>query len=292
MENPFSEHYNPEEKDEALVNLILRGDKSAFDKLILRHQGWIYNIALKMVWEPEDARDVTQEVLLKLLTKLSTFKAKSEFRTWLYRIVTNHILNMKKSPAETQITTFSNYGAGLDSLPDLEIPDDKSLPEHDILVEEAKIGCMSAMLICLDREQRLVFTLGEILGVNDRIGAEILDIEKGTYRQRLARAREQLYNFMNNKCGLIRKENPCRCHKKTKAFIDAGYVTPDNLKFKFSHLKSIRETTLEQSEDLHQAMEYSYQKLFRDHPYQEPDNYPGIIMEVINQGEFKNVFNL
>ena len=70
--------------------------------LVLRHQAWIYNIAIRMVFQPQDAEEVTQEVLVKVITKLSTFKGESKFRTWLYRIAANHVLNMKRRSAETQ----------------------------------------------------------------------------------------------------------------------------------------------------------------------------------------------
>ena len=70
------------------------GSKEALELLITRHQRWIYNIALRMVFLPQDAEDATQEILIKLLTKLSTFRGESEFRTWLYRLAVNHFENL------------------------------------------------------------------------------------------------------------------------------------------------------------------------------------------------------
>ena len=175
MFNPFVEQ-ETDAADAALVDQAKSGDRAALEKLVLRHQAWIYNIAVRMVFHPQDAEEVTQEVLVKVITKLSTFKGESKFRTWLYRIATNHVLNMKRLSAETKVTTFADYGAAIERTPDLDLPDRKSVPvELPVLVEEAKNGCTMGMLLCLDRKQRLIFTLGEILGVSDAVGAEVLE---------------------------------------------------------------------------------------------------------------------
>src|SRR5438309_11846910 len=171
MFNPFSEVAEIGSVDADLVEQARNGDRAALEKLVLRHQAWIYNIAVRMVFRPQDAEEVTQEVLIKVITKLGTFKGESKFRTWLYRIAANHVLNMKRRSAETQTTTFADYGAAIDRTPDLDLPDPKSVPvDVPLLVEEAKIGCTTGMLLCLDRKQRLIFTLGEILGASERGG--------------------------------------------------------------------------------------------------------------------------
>src|SRR6516165_4692497 len=141
MFNPFTEKNESQGSDSELVERAKNGDRRALDKLVLRHQAWIYNIAIRMVFHPQDAEEVTQEVLVKVITKLSTFKGKSQFRTWLYRIAANHVLNMKRRSAETKVTTFADYGAAINRTPDLDLPDRKSVPvELPVLVEEAKHG--------------------------------------------------------------------------------------------------------------------------------------------------------
>src|SRR4029079_17011780 len=128
--------------DAALVEHARNGDRAALEKLVLRHQAWIYNIAVRMVFHPHDAEEVTQEVLVKAVTKLSTFKGESTFRTWLYRIAANHVLNMKRRWAETRTMPFADYGAAINGTPDLDLPDPTSVPvEVPLLVEEAKNSC-------------------------------------------------------------------------------------------------------------------------------------------------------
>src|SRR6516162_5902630 len=105
MFNPFSEVANSGSADAELVQQAKNGDRSALEKLVLRHQAWIYNIAVRMVFQPQDAEEVTQEVLVKVITKLRTFRGDGKFRTWLYRIAANHVLNMKRHRAETKVTT-------------------------------------------------------------------------------------------------------------------------------------------------------------------------------------------
>jgi DNA-directed RNA polymerase specialized sigma24 family protein len=121
----------------------------------------------------------------------------------------NHVLNMKRSRAEEFEYTFEKYGNGLTSAPDLDLPDPNSVPaDVQLLVDEARIGCSMGMLLCLDREQRLVYILGAIFGVTDVVGAELLDVSRDNFRQKLARARRDLHRFMDGQCGLVNTANP------------------------------------------------------------------------------------
>ena len=110
MENPLSlSNYN-ESTDEKLIKASLTGDKKSLNKLLARQQDYIFNIALKMMNGIADAEDATQEVLIKIVTNLSKFdSSKARFRTWLYRITFNHILNVKKTASEKNELTFSKF---------------------------------------------------------------------------------------------------------------------------------------------------------------------------------------
>src|SRR3970282_2372521 len=126
--NPVSDGAEGEGRDQELIQLAKGGSRAALEELVVRHQAWIYNLALRMVHHPEDAKDATQEVLIKLFTRLSTFDGRSSLRTWLYRIVANHLLNMKRSRPESRGITFEEYGRALDDTSDAELPDPRAGP--------------------------------------------------------------------------------------------------------------------------------------------------------------------
>ncbi len=156
--------FSPEQTpaDEALVDEARQGDLRALDTLLRRHQAWVFNLALRMVWRRDLAEDATQEILIKATTHLSAFEGRSRFSTWLYRIAANHLLNVRRSEMEERKMTFRDMGQSLDECADMEIPDPRGLPiETGLLVEEARLGCITAMLMCLDRPQRLAFILGK-----------------------------------------------------------------------------------------------------------------------------------
>ena len=100
--NPLADNSPTDPADHALVIRARSGDRDALEELARRHQAWIYNIAVRMLYHPQDAEDATQEILLKALTRLSSFESRSSFRTWLYRITFNHVLNMKRGRAEKE----------------------------------------------------------------------------------------------------------------------------------------------------------------------------------------------
>ena len=106
MNNPLADTAPTDHEDRALVERARAGDRDALEGLVRHHQGWIYNIAVRMLFHPQEAEDATQEILLKALTRLSSFEGRSSFRTWLYRIVVNHVLNMKRGREEQEVTRF------------------------------------------------------------------------------------------------------------------------------------------------------------------------------------------
>lgn len=289
MDTPFSTSYG-ETTDRQLVDAAVQSDKSALEALIVRHQTYIYNVALKMVLSPADAEDLTQEVLIKVITKLNQYQQQASFRTWLYRIVLNHFLTMKSRRMENYVFSFDRYGQELDAIPN------ETLNAHERLemkeaVEDAKIGCMAGMLMCLDRKQRLTYVLGEIFRVDHRLGGELLEISSDNFRQQLSRARRDLYQFMQKKCGLVNRNNPCRCHKKTKGFIRAGWVNADSLQFNRYYRQRIAEVVPDKNRMLDQTLKAQYGNLFRQHPFQEKDNLSALQKSVLKNRTIQDIFN-
>lgn len=292
MYNPFAEVVD-ESTDADLIEQAKRGSREALEKLVLRHQSWIYNIAVRMVFHAQDAEEVTQEVLIKAITRLSTFQGESQFRTWLYRITANHVLNMRRRGGEKVPQTFSSYAEAINETPDLDLPDPKSvLVEVPLLVEEAKISCTTGMLLCLDRKQRLIFTLGEIFGASDTVGSEILEMSAENFRQSLSRARRDLYRFMHGQCGLVNASNPCRCPKKTRGFIEAGHVDPGQLQFVPLHLQRISEAAEGVVRTIENSVDEQYAAIFREHPFLEPKNQFDWLRQLLDKGDFGTALEL
>ena len=135
-----------------------------------------------MLYHHADAEDATQEILIKVLKALPSFRGESKLSTWLYRIAVNHILNVKKEKwaASDAVCSFEQAAAGLQRVPDLDPPDPTTVPvPFEILVEEVKVTCIMGTLLCLDGRQRLVFILGVVFGVSDEVGAEIAGVTPG-----------------------------------------------------------------------------------------------------------------
>ncbi|MCA9167944.1 MAG: RNA polymerase sigma factor [Planctomycetales bacterium] len=293
MHNPFAEATDHESDDVELIRQANRGDRESLEKLILRHQAWIYNIAVRMVFDPQDAEEVTQEVLIKAVTRLSTFRGDSKFRTWLYRITANHILNMKRRGGEVALHTFSTYADAINGTPDLDLPDPKSVPvDVPLLVEETKVACTTGMLLCLDRRQRLIFTLGEIFGASDTVGSEVMEMTATNFRQCLARARRDLYHFMNQQCGLVNASNPCRCPKKTKGFIDDGHVDPHHLLFAAPYVQRIRDAAADTIREIDEVADRTFAAIFRDHPFLKSSEQAGWIRRLLELPEVRASLDL
>jgi RNA polymerase sigma factor (sigma-70 family) len=290
--NPFVDNAPIDLEDRALVARARSGSREALEDLIRRHQGWIYNIAVRMLYHPHDAEDATQEILLKAVTRLSSFEGRSSFRTWLYRIVVNHVLNMQRGRVEQAALDFPAYGAALDTTPDLELLDPRTTSaEVRLLVTEAMISCVSGMLLCLDREQRLTYILGAILGVSDTVGAELLEISSENFRQRLARARRDLHSFMDDKCGLVNRANPCRCAKKTRGFIQAGHVDPEHLLFAQEHIRQVQEVVPQAYQTI-RTLDDQYADIYRQHPFYEPPDFAPMLRQLVESPAFRRATDL
>lgn len=290
MKYIFDNQYNHLEDNELIVK-ALNGSKDALTKLIEKHQNYIYNIAFKMVLSPYDAEDITQEIIIKIITKLSQFKMESTFRTYVYRITVNYCLSMKKKWLEERYLSFEYYEKDLDNISMNNMLESEQL-EYKELIEEARIGCLSGMLLCLSRDQRIVFILGEIFSVPHNVGAEIMMISKDNFRQRLCRARADLYRFMDKKCGLVNQNNPCRCHKKMKGFIKEGWVDPNNLKFNINYVKKIYEIVPSKDIILKQVENLDYQNLQKEYPFQEKEFVVKYFDRILNSKTIKDLFNL
>lgn len=289
--NPFLGDPGFEETDRNLVAAVVDGgDRKALESLLRRHRPWIYNLAFRMVMVPAEAEDVTQDILVKVLTKISSYDPdKGAFRTWLYRVVTNHVLNMKARGYETHITGFDSYYSFIDQVPDQEPGDE---PETALITEDLKVGCVMGTLLCLDRTQRLVFILAVGFGATDVVGSELLDMSKDAFRKTLSRARGKLREYMSGNCGVVNPQARCRCRKKVKSFIDSGAYSVDRLNFVAADRPRMGELAGEFQERFEEEMDEPIRALHRDHPFYEGADLVPWLSEVLQRPGFQELLHL
>ncbi|WP_027394275.1 RNA polymerase sigma factor [Aquimarina latercula] len=291
MENPFLKEYSGDTTDIQLVNEAKSGNKKSLEFLVLKHQPYIYNIAWKMVKNPTDAEDLTQEVNIKVITKLSQFKGESSFRTWLYRIVANHFLMSKRKPAETVLDSFDTMERALSNTPDVALTALEQ-EENKKVIREMNYMCMSGMLLCLTKEQRITFILGEMFNADHTIGSEILGISKSNFRKRLSRARADIFSFMNNKCGLVNKNNPCRCHKKVTYAIKGRAIDSKNLLFNREEYSEFRNLLKPQADTMLDYVDDKYAQLYQKLPYKNNFDKRTFLEDIVNDEHVKKLMNL
>ena len=211
---------------EDITRRALGGDREALDGLVRALQGDVYGLALRMLWNREDAEDATQEILVRIVTRLSRFGFRSRLKTWAYRVAVNYVLDVKKSAIERLHLSFERFADDLDS--GLQ-PASASDTEESLLIEEVKVSCSLAMLQCLDRPHRAAYVLGEIMELSGPEAADVLAISPELFRKRLQHAREAVLAFMKSHCGLVSDSASCQCHRRVAAASltdDAGEASP------------------------------------------------------------------
>lgn len=216
---------------ETLVQKAVSGDKKALEQVIDEIQDLVYNLSLKMLLFPEDAQDASQEILVRVITHLSSFKNNSQFKTWIYRIATNYLLTYKGKQSREFAMSFEDYEQFIDTGQSITVQYARNEGELLLLEEEVKISCTHGLLLCLQPLQRVIYILGEILEFNSKEGSEMLDITPENFRQQLSRSRKKIRSFLENKCGLINLTNPCRCHKKIDFLANQSLIASESLKF-------------------------------------------------------------
>ncbi len=289
--NPFKATYPSDPTDQELIQQILDGKKSALTILIERHQPIIYNLAWKLTGNSADAEDLTQETLLKIISNLSTFRQESSFATWAYRIAKNHFLNTQNKASTIFASNFEDLGNMLDAAPSIDLSLDEQEQKSEE-IREVRLQCLSGMLLCLTKEQRMIYIIGEIFGADHTVGSEIMEISKDNYRMKLSKARKDLYNFMLNKCGLVNKANPCRCHKKVTFATENGMVDAKNLLFNRKEFSTFREQLEPDANFLVDDSELKIAELHQDHSFKTTFEKKSFLVKILEDANWQSRLNL
>jgi RNA polymerase sigma factor (sigma-70 family) len=223
--------YKVERTMEDLVERAKMGDKAVLEEIVRGIQDKIYGMAIRMLFIPADAEDATQEILVKVITHLGTFKGESRFETWVYSIASNHLLTTRKCRAERWQMTFDRCVHSIEEGALEKGEDAFNEAEQNLVVQETKLACVHYLLLCLKRELRLAVILGEIFGVKSAEGAKILGLTPAAYRQRLSRGKKRLMGFLVGQCGLVDLKNPCHCETLAAYHVRQKHIDPKNLLF-------------------------------------------------------------
>lgn len=212
-----------------MVAAAAGGDRDALEEVLRLVADDVRRLAQRMLSDPDHAQDATQEILVKVATRLSSFRGDALVTTWVHRVAVNHLLTTRRRQAEDPALTFAAFGADLAQ--GLDLPHDGAGVDEGLLAEEVMVGCTQAMLLCLDRELRMAYVLGEILGYTSEEAATLCDISAPAFRKRLERARSRIQSFMAGHCGLIDPANECRCRRRVGVAVALGRVDPEHLQF-------------------------------------------------------------
>ena len=183
-----------EVSEKKIIEKVLGGDANAFEELVLKYEKTVYNLALRMVGDRDDAFDMTQEAFIKAYGSLSSFRGDSKFSVWIYRITTNVCLDFLRSKSRKQQVSLT-VSDDDDEDAQLDIPDPSSAPEQQ-LIKKISMQSVEEGLKTLPDKQRQILVMRELGGMSYAEIGKALSLEEGTVKSRIFRARKRLCIFL------------------------------------------------------------------------------------------------
>jgi RNA polymerase sigma factor (sigma-70 family) len=178
--------------DPDLLQEATAGDLAALDRLLRLLQPGVYNLALRMLGQRDDAADATQEILLKIVTHLGSFRGQAAFSTWVFQVARHHLLTAATRAREFPTVSFDaiahKLGAGLELAVGLAGPQRMLTPEDKLAARQVALSCTQGMLMALDRPHRLAYVLDLLFDLDSQQAGEVPAITAAAYRQRPSRA--------------------------------------------------------------------------------------------------------
>lgn len=274
--------------NEELLELIRKataGDRKALETVLVSVQDLVFNLSLRMLGTFPDAEDATQDILLKIMTRLSSFRGESAFSTWVFRIASNYLKSYQKHMFAKFPLSFAYYGDDIKNADIRDVPDLTQNVEQAVLAEELKLSCTNVMLQCLDAESRCIFILGTMFRLDSRIAGDILGITPEAYRQRLSRIRSKVADFLREYCGEY-GNGTCRCKDRVDYAIQNHRINPAKLDFTAALPKEM----LEVKEAMEEIDGISHTFAFCK-TYQSPGSLKKFIQDFLNGPSFSVVHN-
>ena len=276
-----------------MIQDAIAGDLTSVDGIIGLIQPGIFNLAVRMLGNRDDAADATQEILIKVVTHLSAFRAESAFTTWVFRIAKNHLLTAVTKTRESPELSLEGLNESLQmglafNAAQMKPFGERTLqPEEKLEAKQIALGCTQKMLMGLDRDQRLSYILDTVFGLSSEEAANVLDVSSDTHRQRLSRARSKLNAFATTSCSLASESALCRCDKQIPAVRHVRSIA-GGASTSISAVHPAERAEVERNFDALVRMGHA-SEMIRAHPdYQAPESMRAAIRSVLSAEGFLN----
>ncbi len=276
------------ENEKQTIKEAVSGNQKALETILCSVEDMIFNLSLRMLGMIPDAEDATQEILIKVMTSLSSFRQESSLTTWVYRIAVNHLRSYQKEMFSKYPLSFEAYGEDIISGREKDIPDMSGGVDKALLERELKLSCSNVMLQCLNAESRCIYILGTMFRLDSRIAADILEMTPEAYRQKLSRIRRKMAAFLSEYCGLS-GTGTCSCRRRINYAIASHRIDPGMLGF-----QTMKECGYDEIANCTDAMEQldELSQIFADFPaYQTSERITSWIRNLIASKSFSTVLN-
>ena len=181
-------------EEQEIISSVLSGNVNDYEKLVNAYQKSVFNLALKMSENEQDALDISQDAFIKAYTSLRDFRGDSSFSSWIYKLTYNLCIDFLRKKQRGTVIPLSRINENGQE-EELEIPDDRYLPEEELERKELKKAAFDA-IDKLPVEHKQILLMREITGMSYKDIADTLYINEGTVKSRISRARKALTKIL------------------------------------------------------------------------------------------------
>jgi len=184
--------------DNVLIEQCQRGETSAMERLILKYQNRLYNVIFRICSNPDDAAELTQETFVKVIENVGKFQGKSTFYTWAFRIAVNLTINYCRRNSRLGLTSLDSAESGdqMSGVLREYLSNDKSPDPAHVAQNRELCDLVMQSIARLDEDHRTILVLRDIEGMSYAQIAQVLELELGTVRSRISRARGKFKDIL------------------------------------------------------------------------------------------------